>query len=492
MWAWGDNTDGQLGDGTNNNSDNAVEIPGLSDVIAISGGTAGYHSLALKSDGTVWAWGRNSDGQLGDGTTVSKNTPTQVSGLSDIIAIGGGEYHSLAVKNDGTVWAWGRNNNGQLGDGTTTNSNVPVQVSGLTGITGVAAGRFFSMALKNDSTVWAWGQNLYGQLGDGTTTNSSTAVQVSGLKATAIVGGAFHAIAINTDSTLVSWGRNDYGQVGDSTLTQRTTPVAVKHLTSVVGIAAGTNWSLAVKDDNTVFGWGRNPNGQLGDGTLDGKLTPNAVLNLCAGPCVNTTATLTEVACKSYTVPSGNATYTIGGVYNDTIPNVGGCDSILTINLTINTVNTAVTQSGATLTASAAGATYQWINCTGNMPVSGATSQAYTATANGTYAVVVTQNNCSDTSTCYTVTGVGINETSNNIRISVYPNPSNGTFNIEIPTEVSAGKNLSVEVFNILGESVFHATQKLTSIDISNQPNGSYFVTVKTDDNRFVQKVAKH
>ncbi|HQI69830.1 MAG TPA: hypothetical protein PLT47_03720, partial [Bacteroidales bacterium] len=151
LWAWGDNTDGQLGDSSNTSTMTPVKVKGLTGVIAVSGGQAGYHSLALKADGTVWAWGRNTDGQLGDGTNISKNIPTQITSLTGIIAIAGGEYHSLAIKNDGTVWAWGKNSKGQLGNGNTVNSNIPVQVTNLTGITAIAAGRFFSIALKSDS-----------------------------------------------------------------------------------------------------------------------------------------------------------------------------------------------------------------------------------------------------------------------------------------------------------------------------------------------------
>lgn len=494
LWAWGDNTDGQLGDGTNTPSTTPKKINGVTSVIAVSGGQAGYHSLALKADGTVWAWGRNTEGQLGDGTLVSKNVPTQVTGLNNVIAIAGGEYHSLAVRNDGTIWAWGRNNEGQLGDGTTVTKSFPTQVTGATGFTAVAGGRYFSIALKNDSSVWTFGQNLYGQLGDGTTVNKSTLVQVSGLtKVTAVTGAAFHVLALKNDSTIVSWGRNGDGQLGNGTTAQSAVPVAVNSLTKVIGIAAGTNYSLAVKDNDSVYAWGRNPNGQLGDGTLSGKTNPNAVLNLCV-TCNNTTSSLTTTACFKYTVPSGKYTYVADGVYKDTIPNAGGCDSIITINLTVNKVDTAVTQSGATLTASATGATYKWLNCsTGNSVISGATSQSYTATANGSYAVVVTKNSCSDTSLCYSVNSLGIAETLNpsGINVSVYPNPSSGIYNIQFPAELSTAKNVSVAVYNLLGELVFYSSTKNTAIDISNHSNGSYFMTIKADNYRFNHKLIK-
>jgi alpha-tubulin suppressor-like RCC1 family protein len=183
--AWGNNFEGQLGDGTNFNSSNVpVSVSSLTGIIAIAGG--GYqHSFALKNDGTVWAWGHNSSGQLGNGTFINTTVPVPVSSLTAVTAIAGGGGHSLALKNDGTAWAWGRNFFGQLGNGTNTDSNVPVQVSNLSGVSAIAAGGLkdfeHSLALKNDGTVWAWGFNGFGQLGNGTNTSSNVPVQTTGL-----------------------------------------------------------------------------------------------------------------------------------------------------------------------------------------------------------------------------------------------------------------------------------------------------------------------
>ena len=184
VWAWGYNSDGQSGDRTGDSEDECKLIPGqisgLSGVIAVAG--AGRHTIALKSDGTAWAWGNNGDGQLGDGTTTGRATPGQVSGLSGIIAIACGEDHTIALKSDGTLWAWGYNGSGQLGDGTTNETypygtTTPVQVSKLSDVIAIACGALHTIALKSDGTVWAWGDNGYGQLGDGTYTSSNTPVQ---------------------------------------------------------------------------------------------------------------------------------------------------------------------------------------------------------------------------------------------------------------------------------------------------------------------------
>ncbi len=181
VWATGFNAYGQLGDGTAADKTTPVQVSGVSGITAIAVGVS--HSLFLKNDGTVWVTGYNGYGQLGDGTLANKTTPFQVSGLSGITAIAAGAVadHSLFLKTDGTVWATGRNSEGELGDGTVTQRTTPVQVSGLSGITAMAAGQYHSLFVKNDGTVRATGYNTDGELGDGTTTNKSTAVQVSGL-----------------------------------------------------------------------------------------------------------------------------------------------------------------------------------------------------------------------------------------------------------------------------------------------------------------------
>ena len=272
--AWGDNAFGQLGDRTTTQRNTPTQLSGFSDVQTIAGGF--YHSLALKSDG-VWAWGRNDYGQLGTGTTTDSNTPVQVKGpngegfLSGVQAIDGGFYHSLALKSDGTVWAWGSNKYRQLGDGTTTNSSTPVQVSGLSDVKAISSGGHHGLALKSDDTLWAWGKNEFGELGDGTTTNSSKPLQVL-TDVQAIAGGQVYSLALKNDGTLWAWGRNNWGQLGDGTTTQRNTPVKV--LTDVQAIAAGHYHSLALKNDGTLWSWGRNDYGQLGIGTTTDSNTP--------------------------------------------------------------------------------------------------------------------------------------------------------------------------------------------------------------------------
>lgn len=205
VWAWGLNEHSQIGDATITNRSTPVQVTGLTGVTAIAGGYE--HCLALRNDGTVWAWGYNWAGELGDGTTTERNAPVQVAGLSEVAAIAAGKgYHSLALKADGTVWAWGFNVKGQLGDGTTTSRSTPIQVTGLSNVAAIGAGIQYSLAIRNDGILWAWGLNKYGQLGDGTTTDRYTPVQVTGLgSVTAVAEGAGHcSLALTAPPAITS------------------------------------------------------------------------------------------------------------------------------------------------------------------------------------------------------------------------------------------------------------------------------------------------
>ncbi|MBS4008594.1 MAG: Ig-like domain-containing protein [Clostridium sp.] len=273
VWAWGWNEQGQLGDRTTISRFAPARVFGLSSIASVSAG--GIHSLALRIDGTVWAWGDNSVGQLGDGSTTRRLEPVQVSGPANIIAVAAGHHHSLALRNDGTVWAWGNNFSGQLGDGSTTRRLEPVQVSGLTNIIAVAAGYHHSLALRNDGVVLAWGNNSSGQLGDGSTAQRNTPVEVSGLgNAKFITAGKSHSLALRSDDTVSAWGNNSSGQLGDGTTARRLEPIQVSSLTNITTISAGWHHSLALRNDGTVWTWGWNGNGQLGDGTRSNRHTP--------------------------------------------------------------------------------------------------------------------------------------------------------------------------------------------------------------------------
>jgi len=275
--AFGLNSNGQFGGGIMSNNTIPVQTGMLSGLIAVAAGE--QHSLALKSDGSVMAWGNNFYGQLGDGTTILRNTPTPVTGLSGVIAIAAGENHSVALKGDGTVWAWGQNAGGQLGNGGGDNSPVPVQVPSLSGVTAISARRAITLALKNDGTVWAFGDNLTGQFGDGTTKFGNSPVKVSKLTgATAIAVGSYFCMALRNDGSVFTWGYNGNGELGIGSTKNSKVPVQIKKLTDVSKIAAGGYHAMALKKDGSVMAWGANSSGQLGNGRTDKSTSPVRIL----------------------------------------------------------------------------------------------------------------------------------------------------------------------------------------------------------------------
>ena len=277
LWAWGSNTYGQLGNGTNTDNIVPTQIGIDTNWSMISAGE--NHSLALKSDGTVWAWGHNAYGQLGDITTVDKNVPTQVA-VGNCTMIAAGANHSLALTNTDRPYLWGYNAYGQLGSGSTINGLVPRVWSGRTRIYYIAAGENHSIMSPiglPTSNVLCAGLNANGQYGNNTTTNSTLFVSV-GYPApfSSISVGANHTLAISAnDGTLWAFGANSNGQLGDNTSVDKLAATQIGADTNWAYVDAGTNHSLARKTDNSLWSWGYNNVGQLGDATNIDKAIPS-------------------------------------------------------------------------------------------------------------------------------------------------------------------------------------------------------------------------
>jgi alpha-tubulin suppressor-like RCC1 family protein len=252
----------------------------------------------LCSDGTLAAWGRNSGGQLGNGSTVESGVPVLVDRAGvlagkSVVAISAAGDHSLALCADGTLAAWGRNDHGQLGNNGSSTSTVPVLVDrsgALAGktVTSIAAGLFHNLALCSDGTLVAWGRNTYGQLGTGTTTGSKVPVPVnragalSGRIPAAIAAGCYGSLVLCTDGSLAAWGRNNHGQLGNNGTTDSSLPALVDQAGALAGktvtsIAAGNFFHFALCDDATLFGWGYNAFGQLGNNSTTNRSTPAPV-----------------------------------------------------------------------------------------------------------------------------------------------------------------------------------------------------------------------
>lgn len=313
VWSWGQNVLGYSGETMipvlctpgyplTANVTAPVRVAGLDRVVQIA--TGFLYVVALRADGTVWTWGSNSSGQLGIGATVDHVClPTQVAGLSGITAIAAGGSHALALRNDGTVWSWGDNNAGNLGNGSLIASNVPLQVAGLAGIRRIAA-TDHSVALDSAGNVWSWGSNSTGQVGNDRTQENCATVnigyysspcvkspaRVEGLPATEkIVAGNGVTYAIDKNDGVWGWGNSNQAGTTQSTSTCSAVhvmwpcirfPLTLPQLAGFTSIVAGVDGShtLSARDDGSLWGWGYNLDGQLGNGSTVDSLTPVQVL----------------------------------------------------------------------------------------------------------------------------------------------------------------------------------------------------------------------
>ena len=287
LYSWGRPDQGRLGD---NNStirrSSPVQIGSDENWLYLGqGGGANFGNIggSIKTDGTLWIWGNNGSGQLGDGTTISRSSPVQIGALTNWYSLGIGTNSTVAIKTNGTMWSWGQNGEGQLGQNNRTYKSSPVQIGSETTWSKIGMGRIGSVAIKTDGTMWAWGENNYGQLGQnnvGGITNRSSPVQIGALTTWLTVGNYYQTpIAIKTDGTLWGWGRNANetaptgGLIGDGTTINRSSPVQVGALTNWSVVESGYTHTMAIKTDGTLWGWAQNPYGQLGNG---GATTTNS------------------------------------------------------------------------------------------------------------------------------------------------------------------------------------------------------------------------
>ncbi|SHG14147.1 RCC1 domain-containing protein [Chryseobacterium vrystaatense] len=266
LWAWGSNSNGQLGDGTTVDRKVPIQIGTGNNWLKID--TKDYYTVAIKTDGTLWTWGKNHNGQLGDGTEVDKYIPTQIGTATNWQSMSAGSNHTLAIKTDGTLWGWGGNFYGQLGNGTTIDTTVPTQIGTATNWQSITSGIFHTVAIKTDGTLWAWGNNVYGQLGDGTTTNKKVPTQIgNAANWKSVDAGDHYSMGLRTDGTLWTWGINYNGQLGDGTTTQKDSPIQIGTATNWQSTAAGNRFAFATRTNGTLWSWGDNADGQLGNGT---------------------------------------------------------------------------------------------------------------------------------------------------------------------------------------------------------------------------------
>lgn len=275
LWGWGGNLDGQLGINNITSQSSPIQIGGNWKSI---GGSSNF-SLGIYSNGTLWSWGLNNYGQLGlNDSTPNRSSPMQIGTEFDWGKLGsssGSSAHAMAIKSNGTLWAWGYNSTGQLGIGNMTNKSVPVQV-GVSSWTAVSQGLNFSLAVRTDGSLWSWGNNTLGQLGLNDRTSRSLPVQIgtSSFNWSFVSCGNDHVLALKSDRTLWAWGNNTSGAMGVGDTMNRSSPVQVGILSDWSGISAGSGTSMALRSNGTLWAWGNNSAGQLGLNSVMGTSSP--------------------------------------------------------------------------------------------------------------------------------------------------------------------------------------------------------------------------
>ena len=319
LWSWGRNNFGQLGLENTTNTSSPSQIGALTTWSAISG-THGNHSISIKTDGTMWSWGRNNFGQLGLGNTTNRSSPVQVGALTNWLTVSSGYTHSIAIKTNGTIWSWGDNSeHGQLGLGNTTNVSSPTQIGALTNWSKIGVGMFHNLAIKTDGTLWGWGNNNYnGSLGLGNkTTSYSSPKQIGSLTTwSSVSAGGYNSHAIKTDGTLWSWGSGGNGRLGLEDTTERLSPVQVGSSTNWSSISAGSNHVLAVKTDGTMWSWGYNSysdrGGRLGLGDTVHRSSPSQIGSLTTWSNISAGDTHSMAIKTDGTMWSWGANYSYG------------------------------------------------------------------------------------------------------------------------------------------------------------------------------------
>jgi YD repeat-containing protein len=281
LWTWGDNYNGQLGDFIDNRSSPGTTAGGGSNWKQVTCGNR--HIAAIKTDGTLWTCGYNLNGELGDGTQTQKSSlETTAGGGTNWRQVACGEIHTAAVKTDGTLWTWGANYHGNLGDGTGNFKSSPeTTAGGGTNWRQVSCGTNYTAAIKTDGTLWTCGYNGHGQLGDGTATERSSLVTTAGggTNWKQVSCGGFHTAAIKTDGTLWTWGRNLYGGLGDGTGTERSSPeTTAGGGTNWKQVDGGNDFTAAIKTDGTLWTWGYNTYGNLAENTTNNSSSPGTVV----------------------------------------------------------------------------------------------------------------------------------------------------------------------------------------------------------------------
>jgi alpha-tubulin suppressor-like RCC1 family protein len=430
LWGWGQNSN-RLGLGLGNlaNQNLPTQIGTANDWATVSAGNV--HSLAVKTNGTLWTWGNGQFGQLGNGL-FSSATPNviQIGTANDWLTVSAGNRFSLAIKTTGTLWSWGLNNIGQLGINNLVDQNLPIQVGTANNWMKIDAGNQHSLAIDNTGFIYAWGNNTFGQFGNGTNTNSLIPIMVSSSNNWMEVSAGFdHSMALDTSGILYTFGNNTNGQLCDGTNTASNTMIPISFnlagtVSQYIAISAGNSFSLAIKNDNTLWSGGFNTSGQLGLGNNTATNTLNQV------GTSNTYFTISAGDTHSLTMETSTALWSTGR----------GLEGELGIGTNV------------------ANNTLQSIGC----PTT----------------VLANERISMDKNT-----------------ISVYPNPTNNLVNIDYTLDNSSNVVLRLTNIQgqLITEIKTEKSSGLNTdtLDLSSQSSGMYFLTITSGSNTFTTKVVK-
>lgn len=416
LWAWGRNVLYQLGDGTDVNRNIPTQIGTANNWVKVH---AGYSSsYGIKTDGTLWSWGGNGSGKLGTGNlNWVIATPTQIGTDTNWLSVSDGWDHTIALKTDGTLWAWGKNEYGQLGDNTTVDKLTPIQIGTATNWQSIATGINHSLAIKTDGTLWFWGSrfNLYG-----TSSQNNIPTQIgtdtNWLK---LAGGQHHCAAIKTDGTLWTWGENSSGQLGDGTTTYRTAPIQVGTANDWLDVSVGVRYTIATKNNFSFWSWGYNYSGQLGHGTSGN--TSDVYIPTQVGNSLDSN----KISAGGYHALVKNNDGFIRGTGSNVVGQIGD--------------GTFVPKS-----------TFTYISC-------------YPSTLSNE--------------------DFTINE------FKIYPNPVNDILNLSLDKEITV-----VLIYNLFGQEVItkSVNKNKTSIDVSGLSAGTYLVKIASDNEVKTMKMFKN
>ncbi|MGL2965177.1 T9SS type A sorting domain-containing protein [Flavobacterium sp. XGLA_31] len=433
--------------------------------------SAGYnHSLAVKEDGTLWAWGSNGTGKLGDNTTVDKTIPTQIGSDTNWLKVYATFSSSYALKTDGTLWAWGFNFNGELGLGTTAVSSlVPVQVAPGSTWQSISSSVDFCLAIKTDGTLWSWGRNNYGQLGDNSTTNRISPTQIgTDTNWQFVSAGHSYGLAIKSDGTLWGWGRNALGWLGDGTDTDKTVPTQIGTDTNWQKVDGGYFHSMGIKTDGTLWAWGANTSGEYG-------MVTSPMISYVPVQIGTETNWLDVSASRSFTyaIKTNHSLWSTGR--ND-VGQLGNGASTTADVLVFTQVGTA------TNSYEIATGYYHVLERSGDgfIRVTGKNDNGQLG--DGT----LINKNALTYISCYPTVLSRENFATNELKI--YPNPVKDILNFSFDKEITA-----VSIYNLLGQEVYtkSVNSNETSIDIAALSAGTYVMKVTAGNEVKTVKVVK-